>query len=100
MNCSQFSQLGMMGLDEIASTKGQSHYLVIVSARKADGRLRILGMLPNRKKGTVVEFLYFIPERIIRTIHTVCSDMYEGYTSAVQDSATRCSPVIVRFHVA
>jgi transposase len=57
---------------------------VIVTVRQADGRLRILGVLPNREKDTVLEFLRSIPERLKRTIHTVCSDMYEGYTSAVQ----------------
>ncbi len=84
MNWSDFSEVGTLGLDEIASKKGQGDYLVIVTAREADGRLRILGVLPNREKETVVEFLRSIPERLKGTIHTVCSDMNEGYTAAVQ----------------
>lgn len=97
---SRFSQLGTLGLDEIASKKGQGHYLVIVTARQADGRLRILGVLPNREKDTVLEFLRSIPERLKRTIHTVCSDMYEGYTAAVQEVLPAARLVIDRFHVA
>jgi transposase len=72
---------------------------VIVTVRQADGRLRILGMLPNREKDTVLEFLRSIPERLKRTIHTVCSDMYEGYTSAVQAVLPDARLVIDRFDV-
>lgn len=100
VNWSGFSQLGTLGVDEIAAKKGQGHYLVIVTARQADGRLRILGVLPNREKATVVEFLRSIPERLKRTIHTVCSDMYEGYTAAVQEVLPAARLVIDRFHVA
>jgi transposase len=97
---SRFSQLGTLGLDEIASKKGQGHYLVIVTARQADGGLRILGVLPNREKDTVVEFLRSIPERLKGTIHTVCCDMYEGYTAAVAEVLPDARLVIDRFHVA
>jgi len=100
VNWSSFSQLGTLGLDEIASKKGQGQYLVIVTARQADGRLRILGVLPNREKDTILEFLRSIPERLKRTIHTVCSDMYEGYTTAVQEVLPAARLVIDRFHVA
>jgi transposase len=100
VNWSQFSHLGTLGLDEIASKKGQGDYLVIVTARQADGRLRILGVLPNREKDTVVEFLRSIPERLKRSIHTVCSDMYDGYTAAVQAVLPDARLVIDRFHVA
>lgn len=97
---STFSQLGTLGLDEIASKKGQGHYLVIVTSRQADGRLRILGVLPDRQKDTVLDFLRSIPERLKRTIHTVCSDMYEGYTEAVRAVLPDARLVIDRFHVA
>jgi transposase len=100
VNWSRLSHLGILGLDEIASKKGQGHYLVIVTARQADGRIRILGVLPNREKDTVLEFLRSIPERLKRTIHTVCSDMYEGYTAAVQEVLPAARLVIDRFHVA
>jgi transposase len=97
---SRFSQLGTLGLDEIAPKKGQGHYLVIVTSQQADGRLVILGVLPDRQKETVLEFLRSIPERLKRTIHTVCSDMYAGYTEAVQEVLPHARLVIDRFHVA
>ncbi len=100
VNWSNFSQLETLGLDEIAPKKGQGNYLVIVTSQQADGRLTILGVLPDRQKATVLEFLRSIPERLKRTIHTVCSDMYEGYTEAVREVLPHARLVIDRFHVA
>jgi transposase len=97
---SRFSQLGTLGLDEIAPKKGQGHYLVIVTSQQADGHLAILGVLPDRQKETVLEFLRSIPQRLKQTIHTVCSDMYEGYTQAVREVLPHARLVIDRFHVA
>ncbi len=97
---SRFAQLETLGLDEIAPKKGQGHYLVIITSQQADGRLTILGVLPDRQKETVLEFLRSIPERLKRTIHTVCSDMYEGYTEAVREVLPHARLVIDRFHVA
>lgn len=97
---SNFSQLETLGLDESAPKKGQGHYLVIVTSQQADGRLIILGVLPDRQKETVLEFLRSIPERLKRTIHTVCSDMDEGYTEAVHEVLPHARLVIDRFHVA
>ena len=71
-----------------------------MTARQAQGRLRILGVLPDRQKETVLDFLGAIPERLKRTIHTVCSDMYEGYTEAVREGLPAARLVIDRFHVA
>jgi len=100
VNWASFSQIETLGLDEIASKKGQGHYLVIVTSQQADGRLRILAVLPDRQKETVLEFLRSIPERLKRTIQTVCSDMYEGYTASVREVLPQARLVIDRFHVA
>lgn len=89
-----------MGLDEIAPKKGQGHYLVIVISQQADGRVLILGVLPDRQKETVLEFLRSISERLKRTIQTVCSDMYDGYTQTVREVLPHARMVIDRFHVA
>ncbi len=96
---SSFSQIGTLGLDEIAPKKGQGHYLVIVTSRQANGRLRILAVLPDRQKETILDFLRSIPERLKRSIQTVCSDMYEGYTEAVKEVLPEARLVIDRFHV-
>jgi len=96
----QYVALGVIGLDEIALKKGHSNFVVIVTARLVDGRVVILAVLPDRQKDTVVEFLRSIPERLKQSIHTVCCDMYEGFTEAVREELSHARIVIDRFHVA
>jgi transposase len=97
---SQYSEIGVLGMDEIALKKGHRDFVVIVTARLIGGRVVILGVLPDRHKDTVVDFLRSIPERLKRTIHTACCDMYEGYTEAVREELSHVRIVIDRFHVA
>jgi transposase len=91
--------LGVLGLDEISLKKGHADFVVIVTARLNDERLAILGVLENREKDTVIAFLRSIPIRLLKTIHTVCTDMYEGFTEAVREEVTSARLVIDRFHV-
>jgi len=97
---SAYPVLGVLGLDEIALKKGHRDFVVIVTACLEEGRVVILGVLENRDKVTVVEFLRSIPERLRWTIYTVCSDMYEGYIEAVREEVDQARIVIDRFHVA
>ena len=96
----QYTDLGVVGLDEIALKKGHRDFVVIVTARLADGRVVILGVLSDRQKDTVIEFLRSIPEYLQQTIHTVCCDMYEGFSEAVREELKHVRIVIDRFHVA
>jgi transposase len=96
----QYVALGVIGLDEIALKKGHRNFVVIVTARLVGGRVVILGVLPDRQKDSVVEFLRSIPERLKQSIHTVCCDMYEGFTEAVREELSHARIVIDRFHVA
>jgi transposase len=96
----QYQRLGVLGLDEIARLKGHGDFITIVSARLPDGQLAILGVLADRKKETVKAFLESIPPRLRATIRTVCSDLYEGYLTAVREVLPRARQVIDRFHVA
>lgn len=84
---SQIERLDVLGLDEIALKKGHSDYVVIVSARLRNGRLKLLAVLPDREKATVKTFLAGIPTRLKRTIHTVCTDMWKAYLNAAKDCA-------------
>jgi transposase len=95
----QYTQLGTLGLDEIALKKGHRDFVVIVTARMANDRVAILGVLADRQKETVVEFLRSIPERLKKTVHSVCSDMYEGYIEAVRAELKDSQIVVDRFHV-
>jgi len=96
----QYTELGTLGLDEIALKKGHRDFVVIVTARLPNGRLAILGVLPDRDKTTVREFLQSIPSALAATIHTICTDMYEGYIQAVREVLFHVRLVIDRFHVA
>lgn len=96
----QYTSLEVLGLDEIARRKGHSDFLTLVTARLPAGRIVILGVLPDRQKDTVVAFLRSIPERLLQSVHTVCCDMYEGYTEAVREEVQGARIVADRFHLA
>lgn len=92
--------IGTLGLDEIALKKGHKDFVVIVSSR-LDSKTRVLAVLPDRKKETVVEFLEHIPLPLKQSIHCVCSDMYEGYLNAVKEALGETMELVIdRFHVA
>lgn len=97
---SAYTTLDTLGLDEIALKKGHRDFIAIVTARLADDRVVILGVLPDRQKDTVIAFLRSIPLCLCQTIHTVCCDMYEGFTEAVRQELPAAQIVVDRFHVA
>lgn len=100
VNWLEFEQLGVMGIDEIALKKGHQDYVVIVTARLNDGQVKLLAVLPDRKKKTLVRFLQTIPFQLRQTIHTVCTDMWEAYLKAVELVLPGAKVVVDRFHVA
>ncbi len=85
----------------IALKKGHRDYVVPITARLDDGSLKILAVLPNRKKETVKKFLRSIPQRLRETIHTVCLDMWKHYIAAVQEVfGDEVDITVDRYHVA
>jgi transposase len=96
---SRYTAIGRLGLDEIALKKGHRDFVTIVTGRLENDRIVLLGVLPDRKKDTVVDFLRSIPIRLVKTIDTVCCDMYEGYTEAARAELPNAKIVIDRFHV-
>lgn len=96
---SQWDELNVLGMDEIALKKGQRDYVTIVTARLQGERIVLLGVLPDRQKDVVVAFLRSIPQRLSETIRTVCCDMYEGYSEAVRAELPQAKIVVDRFHV-
>ena len=96
---SAYTVLEVLGLDEIALKKGHRDFVTIVTARLDGERVVLLGVLPDREKETVVAFLRSIPQRLSETIHTVCCDMYEGFTEAVREELQAARIVVDRFHV-
>lgn len=98
---STLTSLEVVGIDEIALRKGRSNYAVIITARQADGRIHLLAVLGNRKKATVKAFLQSIPAHLRQTVHTICTDMWEGYVNAAREVFGDAVTIVVdRFHVA
>lgn len=95
-----YKTLDILGIDEIALRKGHRSYIVIITARKHDGTVHLLAVLPDRTKGTVLTFFRSIPYRLRRTVTDVCSDMYEAYLTAIEEVFGADISVIDRFHVA
>ena len=96
---SRYRAISRLGLDEIALKKGHRDFVTIVTGRLENNRIVLLGVLPDRKKDTVVAFLRSIPLRLAETIGSVCCDMYEGYTEAVREELPKADIVTDRFHV-
>ncbi len=101
----ELTELGILGIDEIALTKGHANFVAIITAQQADGHVALLAVLADRKKETVRQFLETIPPHLRATLHTVCTDMWDGYVNAVKEFAAAHDDVtlvvvIDRFHVA
>lgn len=96
----EVKRVKVLGLDEIALKKGHRDFVVIVTSRSAEGEVRVLAVLPDRKKHTVRKFLEALPKRVKRTIRTVCTDLYEGFISAVKEVLGKAEVVVDRYHVA
>jgi len=46
----QIDDMNTVGIDEIAMSKGRKNYAAIITARQKDGKVRVLGVLEDRKK--------------------------------------------------
>jgi transposase len=100
LNWTLFTHLDVIGLDEISLKKGHRDFIAVVTGR-IDDKTVILGVLPNREKETVKQFLQSIPRHLRKTIHTVCCDMYDGFVNAAKEVlGKRVHIVSDRFHVA
>lgn len=105
VNWDEFSELSVIGIDEIALTKGRRNFIAIITTQQADGHVAVLSVLPDRNKTTVRQFFETIPPRLRPTLRTVCTDMWDGYVNAVQEFAAdhpdvAIQVVVDRFHVA
>ena len=50
INWDEVDDLRTVGIDEIALKKGRKNYAAIVTGRQANGKIRVLAVLPDRKK--------------------------------------------------
>ena len=89
-----------LGLDEIALLKGHRDFVAVITARDSADDLHVVAVLPDRLKSTVVAWLTALPAAVRARITTVCTDMWEGYVTAVEEALPAATIVIDRFHVA
>ena len=94
-----FVELKVLGIDEISLKRGHRDFVVIITTPTAYG-VDILGVLADRKQQTVANFLKSIPITLRQTVERVCTDMYQGFVSAVREQLPQAKIVIDRFHVA
>jgi transposase len=90
----------VLGIDEIALTKGHRNFVAVITARTDAGVVYVLAVLPDRLKATVATWLQQMPAARRNQITTVCTDMWEGYVTAVKEALPQSMIVIDRFHVA
>lgn len=101
VNWLEIECLETLGIDEIALLKGHKDFVAIITARLSDGRIIPLAVLEDRTKALVKAFFASIPLRLRQTVHTVCTDMWEGYINAAREVfGENVSIVVDRFHVA
>jgi len=80
----RIQQLDVIGIDEIALKKGHQDFVAIVTGR-SDDEIHILGVLKDRSKQTVKQFLLSIPKRLRISVRYLCSDMYDGFINAAKE---------------
>jgi len=96
---SSYIELEVLGLDEIALKKGHRDYVTLVTVRKENGDIHLLGVLSGRTKDEIIDFLRFMPEKLRKTVKTVCCDLWEGFIEAVRQEIPEAQIVVDRFHV-
>jgi transposase len=99
VNWEHYDSISLIGIDEIALNRGHRDFVAIVTTRTNLG-VRVLAVLADRKRETVLAFLNSIPGQLKSTIETVCTDMYQGYVSAAKEALPNARIVVDRFHIA
>ena len=74
--------------------------MTIITSR-IEKEVKVLAVLKDRKKETIVEFFKSIPKSLRTTITSVCSDLYDGFINAAKEVLGEEIRIVVdRFHVA
>jgi len=95
-----FTSLDDLGIDEIALRKGHGQYMTIISAKLKNGQIRVIAVIEGREKQDIKSFFESIPAHLIKTVKSVCTDMYEGYVNAAIEVFGAQAVVVDRYHVA
>jgi transposase len=86
-----------MGIDEISKAKGKSDYIAVITDLS---RGCVVGVLEERTKDKVKEWLRSLSKKQLRKIRWVAIDMWDGFFYAVREVIPWATIVVVdRFHV-
>jgi len=100
INWEEYEYLNILGIDEISLKKGHRNFVTVISSKSKTDEVKVITILEGRKKETVESFLATIPEKLQKTVKTVCTDIYDGFINAVKTQLPKAKIVIDRFHVA
>jgi transposase len=90
-------KIRVLGIDEISMRKGHRDFVCVIT--DIDGK-RVIEVLENRLKETLIAYLSALPSSVRKSIRYVSIDMWEGYYQAVVEALPkRVKIVIDRFHV-
>lgn len=90
------SHVEVLFIDEISLKKGHKDYVIVISDLT---NKRVLAILPNRLKETLVEWLNALSNETKKHLRVVCLDMWEPYHLAIQEVLPEVDIVVDRFHV-
>lgn len=85
-----------LGIDEIALRKGHDQFVLVLSDLE---RGRILALLPDRTKETLLAYFADWTEAQRQAVRDVAMDLWEPYAQAVEASLPQARIVADRFHV-
>jgi len=86
----------VLGLDEISVKKGRQKYGAVLCDVEQG---RVIELLADREKATVVAFLQRQPRKWRQAIEVVTMDMWEGFYQAVREVLKGVPIVADKFHV-
>lgn len=90
-------EIRVLGIDEISMRKGHRDFVCVIT--DIDAR-RVIEVLDNRLKETVVTYFSTLPPSVRKSIRYVSIDMWEGYYQAVVEAFPKQVKVVIdRFHV-
>jgi transposase len=86
-----------LGIDELARKKKGEKYVAVIVDHDND---RVLEVLPNREKSTVLAYLKQGKQGLLAHVEEVTTDMWDGYVEAVKEVfGDQAAITIDRFHV-
>ena len=86
-----------LGIDEIAWRKGHNYLTLVYQIDNGCKRLLWIGR--ERTEESLRGFFRIVPQRVVRKIRFVCSDLWKPYLTVIAECCGKAVHVLDRFHV-